>query len=383
MDKNSEKLISALTESRMPRRAATAAKEKLKDNDEDYEGVKRRRVEADDSDEDPDFDQEAANKDKKKEKEKERAKKEEKVPKGAGRPRASVGGRKRPLGHNVKCPFCDEGFSKVEVVMEHIMAIHELEKRYTCKLCAQNEPGSMTQFPFFSNVEDHMVKLHTLKWSKRDKFDPVDIKPFNFRVRQAAKYCVVPKENPTFKEDQPKARIPRSYSNSGKCDKGKPSPKVNCPECNQVFHNDDPRVLIDHIMTIHLEKSRYYCSKCGPALPIKTFNEFHTHLKEVHAMSFSACSDAGTEVYMICKRIPKEIKKQLALTEDDVEGIETMGRGCDDEQEEEEEEEELIIDGKWQVFIQGYRILYRCKHCAIDVEGRSAVVAHNTERHSG
>ena len=46
---------------------------------------------------------------------------------------------------------------------------------------------------------------------------------------------------------------------------------------------------------------------------------------------------------------------QLNLTADDVETIETMGRGCEDEQENEEKEEDdsLIIDEKWDVYMKG------------------------------
>ena len=104
----------------------------------------------DDSDEDPDFDHAAAEKEKRKQKQEETRKEKEKEkqrtslggggrpgrPPGGGRSMGGGGGggghvgRKRPLGNNIKCPFCDEGFNTVEIVMEHMMASHENDKKY-------------------------------------------------------------------------------------------------------------------------------------------------------------------------------------------------------------------------------------------------------------
>ena len=46
----------------------------------------------------------------------------------------------------------------------------------------------------------------------------------------------------------------------------------------------------------------------------------------------------------------------MNLTPDDVDAIESMGRGCEDEQEEEEQEEDddtLVVDEKWDVYMKG------------------------------
>ena len=94
----------------------------------------------DDSDEDPDYDHAAAEKEKKRQKKLEEAKREKekccspapgRPGRPAGRPAGGSGhvGRKRPLGNNIKCPFCDEGFNTVEIVMEHMMASHENDKK--------------------------------------------------------------------------------------------------------------------------------------------------------------------------------------------------------------------------------------------------------------
>ena len=96
----------------------------------------------DDSDEDPDFDQAAAEKEREKKRQKkldEARREKEKCSspapgrpgRPAGRPAGGSGqvGRKRPLGNNIKCPFCDEGFNTVEIVMEHMMASHENDKK--------------------------------------------------------------------------------------------------------------------------------------------------------------------------------------------------------------------------------------------------------------
>jgi len=379
------------------RRAATSAKSKLKEVAEDAG-----RGGGDDSDEDPDFDNAAAEKEKRKQKQEEQksfnsAFNRPVRPAGrggnhgnrsnAGRPPGSGGGsfagRKRPLGNNIKCPFCDEGFNTVAIVMEHMMASHENEKRYQCKMCSK--PDAPKEFPFRNNMEEHMMKEHNHQWTKRDKYDPLLEKPISFRVKQAAKFCVIPKDNATFEHDAPKPKIPRAYSNMTRSGNEKPA-KIHCPhapKCTQFFYNDDPRVLVDHVMSEHLKMHRYHCSKCGPSLTFNTHTDFTNHGKEKHKINNPAYNDHFTDIYLVCQRVPEEAVKLLNLTADDVDAIESMGRGCEDEQEDEEEEEDdsLVIDEKWDVYMKGIRVTFRCVDCEVDVEGRSGVIQHNRENH--
>jgi len=380
------------------RRAATSAKAKLKEVGEDAA-----RGGGDDSDEDPDFDQAAAEKEKKKQKLEEQKSFNSAFNNKPGRPAgrggggnrsnagrpagsggSSYGGRKRPLGNNIKCPFCDEGFNTVNIVMEHMMASHENEKRYQCKMCSK--PDALKEFPFRNNMEEHMTKEHNHQWTKRDKYDPLLEKPVSFRVKQAAKFCVIPKENATYEPDAPKPKVPRAYSNMTRNGNEKPA-KIHCPhapKCTQFFYNDDPRVLVDHVMSEHLKMHRYHCSKCGPSLTFNTHTDFTNHGKEKHKINNPAYNDHFTDIYLVCQRVPEEAIKLLNLTPDDVDAIESMGRGCEDEQEEEEEEEDdsLVIDEKWDVYMKGIRVLFRCVDCEVDVEGRSGVIQHNREIHA-
>jgi len=383
------------------RRAAASAKAKLKEVGEDGG-----RGGGDDSDEDPDFDHVAAEKEKKRQKKLEEEKEREKEKSSssssytpgkpgrpAGRPVGGGGGgrsgysqvgRKRPLGNNIKCPFCDEGFNTVEIVMEHMMASHENDKRYVCKMCSKPD-GPPREFPFRNNMEEHMTKEHNHQWTKRDKYDPLEEKPISFRVKQAAKFCVVPKENATYKEDLPKPKVPRCYSNMTRNGNEKPA-KIHCPhapKCTQFFYNDDPRVLVDHVMSEHLKLHRYHCSKCGPSLTFNTHTDFTNHGKEKHKINNPQYNDHFTDIYLVCQRVPEEAIRLLNLTPDDVDAIESMGRGCEDEQEEEVEEEndDLVMDEKWDVCMRGIRVTFLCVECDTEVEGRSGVVQHNREKH--
>lgn len=382
------------------RRAAASAKEKLKEVEDSARGGK------DDSDEDPDFDHAAAEKEKRKQKQEETRKEKEKEkqrtslggggrpgrPPGGGRSMGGGGGggghvgRKRPLGNNIKCPFCDEGFNTVEIVMEHMMASHENDKKYQCKMCTKSQPDTPREFPFRNNMVEHMTKEHNHQWTKRDKYDPLLEKPFSKRVKQAAKYCVIPKENATYSEDAPKPKMPRSYSNMSRTGTEKPA-KIHCPhapKCTQFFYNDDPRVLVDHVMSEHLKLHRYHCSKCGPQLTFNTHTDFTNHGKEKHKVNNPAYNDHFTDIYLVCQRVPEEAIELLNLTADDVDAIESMGRGCEDEQEEEEQEEDddtLVVDEKWDVYMKGIRVVFQCVECDVDVEGRSGVIQHNREKH--
>ena len=59
-------------------------------------------------------------------------------------------------------------------------------------MCSKPD-GPPREFPFRNNMEEHMTKEHNHQWTKRDKYDPLEEKPISFRVKQAAKFCVVPK----------------------------------------------------------------------------------------------------------------------------------------------------------------------------------------------
>lgn len=373
------------------RKAAASAKEKLKEVGDGG------RAGGDDSDEDPDFDHVSAEKEKKKQKQEEAKKQlqQQRSSLGAGRPGRPPGGgrsmssggghvgRKRPLGNNIKCPFCDEGFNTVHIVMEHMMASHENDKKYQCRMCTK--PDAPREFPFRNNMEEHMTKEHNHQWTKRDKYDPLLEKPFSSRVKQAAKFCVIPKENSTYTEDAPKPKIPRNYSNMSRNGNEKPA-KIHCPhapKCTQFFYNDDPRVLVDHVMSEHLKMHRYHCSKCGPSLTFNTHTDFTNHGKEKHKVNNPAYNDHFTDIYLVCQRVPEEAIELLNLTNDDVDAIESMGRGCEDEQEEEEMEEDdtLVVDEKWEVYMKGIRVIFRCVDCNHDAEGRSGVIQHNREKH--
>jgi len=418
-EEESKKVVEALVSGKSKRQAANAAKEKFKEIDEN--GRQSRTV--DDSDEDPDFDHAKAMNEKRKKKnedpdssfedrkrkkkkstdhdsstedEKEKKKdvdkketKEKKEPQKTrgrtpGRPTVFGRGRSKPLGTNVKCPFCDEGFNNTDIVQEHMMASHENEKRYTCKCCNRDD-GSPLEFPFHNNVEEHMTKEHNNFWSNRDKFDPLDTKPVSLRVRQAVKFCVIPKENSTWREDLPKPKVPRNYSNCPRNGNDRKE-KIHCPKpkCDQVFSNDDPRILVDHAMSEHHKKHRYHCSKCGPKMTFNNLMTFQNHMKEKHRVNPSYM-DAATDIYLVCQRIEKDVIKLLGLTEDEVDSIESMGRGLEDQQPEEEEEEEddmTKLDDKWEILVKDIHVYFRCMDCDDTVGGRSGVIKHLREKHA-
>ena len=103
-----------------------------------------------------------------------------------------------------------------------------------------SKPDAPKEFPFRNNMEEHMTKEHNHQWTKRDKYDPLLEKAITKRVKLAAKFCVIPKDNATYKEDGPKPKTPRSYNfNSERKGNEKPA-KIHCPhapKCTHVSHD--------------------------------------------------------------------------------------------------------------------------------------------------